>query len=121
MSEKQQIILPPEDGGASDEQAEVLVEKPDLDAVMNGVQALKEVIPIEEQIECCANCRFYLDSMSIAQKGKQGFCRRYPPTVFVLGMQQTIVGKAPSTVTQSNFPPMAANGWCGDFALRLVQ
>lgn len=67
--------------------------------------------------ECCATCRFYLMVNTL--------CRRYPPVVLVSRTRQPLKPTklddgAEVRVTslsdwQSVFPPIAPNGWCGEF------
>lgn len=113
MSDEKIIIEPPED---EPQEAEA-VPSTDLTTVLNGIDAI-----LDMQIECCGNCKFFQDSTSVALKGKQGFCRRYPPTVAVVGVQPSgIVGRPPTTITQSNWPPVTPSLSCGEFKNRLVQ
>lgn len=67
--------------------------------------------------ECCAKCAYYFDPTDNPQTG---LCRRFPPGVFVVGHQQ-MVGGTPALITQAAHPPMAPNGWCGEFSPRSVE
>lgn len=49
----------------------------------------------------CDNCKYWLRMVE-----QKGVCRRFPATVF----------KTSPTEFTSSFPPMAANGWCGEYA-----
>ena len=59
--------------------------------------------------EQCGACRY---AMTDPQDLSMIFCRRYPPTVQVLGMQNGSVSKATS------YPQVTRQGWCGEFASR---
>lgn len=52
-------------------------------------------------MEGCSTCKYFMK-----QSDDQGLCRRSPPTVLVY----------PTGPTISVFPPMLADGWCGEFA-----
>lgn len=51
----------------------------------------------------CGNCKFFLPT-----EDPSGLCRRFPATPVVHGfppMQQVV----------ATFPPMTAEGWCGEW------
>jgi hypothetical protein len=56
------------------------------------------------QFETCATCRFFVP--------EQTLCRRYPPTVFIMG------GDMNGVRSQSFFPPASDNMWCGEWSRR---
>lgn len=67
----------------------------------------------------CDNCGFFLVNTDLqVKKGlpRQGWCRAHPPTL-VMGVQQqmTLQGMQMVPVAQGQFPPTAANVWCGDW------
>lgn len=65
--------------------------------------------------ESCASCRFFV-------KGRgadgSGVCRRYPPSVMVLGLQPNPLNPRDlgEPIYTAAFPGMAASGWCGEWA-----
>ena len=64
----------------------------------------------------CSNCRFYL------REGAHGICRRYPPNVVPVMTQGRVLlagqSQGPQLGLQAAFPPMAAEGWCGEHVLK---
>lgn len=73
---------------------------------------MEAVVPAN--IECCANCRFYLRAEQhgprIVGQGTPGFCRRNPPTLVLQGNQ---IG--------AMFPVVAQDCWCGQFEVQPVN
>ena len=51
-------------------------------------------------MDACQACKYFK-----AQSGAQGLCRHSPPTLQIY----------PNGPTVSVFPPMPAEGWCGEF------
>ncbi len=52
---------------------------------------------------CCGTCRFYF------MPGQS--CRRMPPQIIVTGKAKT-----GGVNYSSHFPPMAVDGWCGEWS-----
>jgi hypothetical protein len=63
--------------------------------------------------ERCGKCAYFLD------QGQTGLCRRNPPQTFIIG-GQTMMGQS-QAITQSFFPPVTPEGWCGEFSPRSVE
>lgn len=66
----------------------------------------------------CGTCLFFFhpDANQAA-----GLCRRYPPAVLLVGVQNMQGSPQPAAITQSGFPPMLADGWCGEHQERPRQ
>jgi hypothetical protein len=65
----------------------------------------------------CQSCKFWIPAEDLLADGtRNGLCRRYPPSV------QAFVSKdvAGQFTTHSFFPPMSENGWCGEFAIKVI-
>lgn len=66
--------------------------------------------------ECCDNC-FYavaLDNNSPLEKRRR-FCRRYPPTPFLIQGPPPIAGSPPVSVTMCAYPPVERGWLCGEY------
>lgn len=73
-------------------------------------------------MDTCGTCRFWMPEHGNGSVG--GFCRRYPPTVFMTmreiplpGLKGGLAVRPPmqqQTVSTSVFPPMQRIGWCGE-------
>lgn len=59
----------------------------------------------EEEVKeaCCLSCRFGLFN------GEMIFCRRFPPTTFLISMG----GNGPTFMSQH--PPTNLGNWCGEY------
>lgn len=68
---------------------------------------------VAEPGERCETCACFFNPA----KADVGLCRRYPPQVMIVGMQQTM-GTEPVPITRSFHPPMMPNGWCGEYVPR---
>jgi hypothetical protein len=78
-------------------------------------------------MENCGTCCFFMASGE--GNGGVGFCRRYPPQVFIMQQppQQThlqISGRhinmPAQTVSSGQYPPVMPVNWCGEFAMASV-
>ncbi len=65
----------------------------------------------------CGTCLFFFHP-DVNQQA--GLCRRYPPHVLLVGIQNGDTPQ-PVAVTQSGFPPMIESGWCGEHQERPRQ
>ena len=65
----------------------------------------------------CGNCRFF------SQRGasKAGVCRRYPPTVHIVGMRPNPMGGDPTPVISVYWPEVVSEVWCGEWATKLEE
>lgn len=63
----------------------------------------------------CGGCRFWIREDPTNFVSVKGFCRRYPPTVFLLN------GPQPGQIVlQSQYPPASRDHWCGEYTARPV-
>lgn len=63
--------------------------------------------------QCCLACKFYLSG-----EKKSGVCRRFPPIVITLNSQDYDRDSGYGGIysnTQSEFPEMSDDGWCGEY------
>ena len=60
----------------------------------------------------CGTCLYWFHEQP---ENPAGLCRRYPPIPLLIGMQN-IHGQPANAITQSAFPPITADGWCGEHA-----
>lgn len=58
----------------------------------------------------CGTCLYWINTDQ-----NTGLCRRYPPTTLLIGTHQ-LQGQPTNAITQSAFPPMLRDGWCGEHA-----
>lgn len=58
----------------------------------------------------CGTCLFFFHPNPHQEAG---LCRRYPPTVLLVGIQPG-PDNQPAALTQSGYPPMMPGGWCGE-------
>jgi len=69
--------------------------------------------------ERCADCRFMVSE----NNNTAFFCRRFPPTAFLMMGSPTIAlsvaQQQPQPVPVSSFPPTARLGWCGEFQRKM--
>jgi hypothetical protein len=67
--------------------------------------------------ENCGGCHFWRRNGITAPDGTAfGACCQEPPKVFLLGVvNPQMVGQNPRPVTDSFWPTLPANGWCGRF------
>lgn len=66
--------------------------------------------------ERCAECRF------IEKRGDGYFCRRYPPTAFLVQTQQKIAlaaNQGPQMGAMGEYPPVLRSGWCGEYQRKM--
>lgn len=71
---------------------------------------------VVETGERCDTCAYFFNPA----KADMGLCRRLPPTVLLVGAVQTIGGGS-QAMTQSFYPPMGPEGWCGEYGPRSVE
>lgn len=63
--------------------------------------------------EYCGVCKFFDRT---APGADSGACKRYPPTLIVLGFQQpALQGQMPTPVTTSHWPLVGDVKYCGEF------
>ena len=78
---------------------------------MNNGDTQKDLAKAKEQAkrmalaDSCGNCKYMLEV------GLDAYCRRYPPTVFLVGNEGQI---------RSQYPPTQNHMWCGEFVQRLI-
>lgn len=65
-------------------------------------------------ISACRNCRFW--KVNEQSGGKVGICRRLPPTVLIVGMQQNTITRQTQPLVDSFHPLIPAEAWCGEWA-----
>lgn len=56
----------------------------------------------------CGNCKFFLQE----KLTKQGACRRFPPTVFLIHQPQGFT-------TSTCYPGLMVEGWCGEHSRKV--
>lgn len=61
----------------------------------------------------CGNCRFFL-----REPNGNSWCRRYPPSPHPVS--NMVSGVQMSQGVIAYFPPMAPNGWCGEWRAEIA-
>lgn len=73
-------------------------------------------MPMSARPDKCGTCRFADKTVGTTPEGRivsELECRRHPPAMHVVAMQQTPVGPLP--MTYSAFTKVQAEWWCGDW------
>jgi hypothetical protein len=72
---------------------------------------MNDEITARDSGNACDNCRFSQDVNETTV-----FCRRKPPTVFMVG-QQGLQGAIPVPI--GFFPPVSRREWCGEWKMKI--
>lgn len=75
------------------------------------------VPPVPElPAECCAKCKFFIGPDAQITAPGMTFCRREPPTAFIIGLtwnetHTQVIGNQ----QLSTFPNVVPGNWCGEY------